>query len=180
MIRRVLLVGFMGSGKTHVGRALASRLGWAFSDFDEGVENASGLPIPEIFCQHGEAHFRELEGEVGLVLLQKEGFVLASGGGWPTVAGRMESLPEDTLTVWLKVSPEEAIRRAGKEGSSRPLLAVEDPLARARELLAQRVVHYEKADLVLDSLEGEPQELARRIEEMIAQSGRERLPSTSA
>jgi shikimate kinase len=92
----------------------------------------------------------------------------------------MESLPPGTCSVWLKVTPEEAVRRVGDEGPTRPLLAVEDPLDRARRILAQREVYYEKADLILDSLEGDPGDLARRIEEMMAESGRERLPSTSA
>jgi shikimate kinase len=180
VIHRVLLVGFMGSGKTHVGRALASRLGWGFRDFDDEVEISWGLPIPEIFRQHGEGRFRKMEGEVGQELLQKEAVVLASGGGWPAALGRMESLPSGTCSVWLKVTPEEAVRRVGDEGPTRPLLAVEDPLDRARRILAQREVYYEKADLTLDSLERDPGDLARRIEEMMAESGRERLPSTSA
>jgi shikimate kinase len=179
-IRRLLLVGFMGSGKTLVGQALARRLGWGFRDFDQEVKIRSGLPIPEIFRQHGEGHFREMEAQVGQEVLLDESVVLASGGGWPTVLGRMEGLPEGTLSVWLIVTPEEAVRRAREEGPTRPLLEVKDPLARARKILAEREVHYRKAEVALDSQEGNPEELARRIEEIMNQSGRGRLPSTSA
>lgn len=80
-IRRLLLVGFMGSGKTLVGQALARRLGWGFRDFDQEVKIRSGLPIPEIFRQHGEGHFREMEAQVGQEVLLDESVVLASGGG---------------------------------------------------------------------------------------------------
>jgi len=178
-IRRVLLVGFMGSGKTQVGRALAGRLGWAFRDFDQEVRFRTGLPIPEIFRQHGEAGFREMEAKVGAELLLEERVVLASGGGWPTNEGRMDGLPEGTLTVWLRVTPEEAIRRAQQEGPTRPLLAVPDPLARARELLGNREKWYERADFSLDSQFGGPEELARQIEEMMNAKGRSTAPSTS-
>ena len=178
-IRRILLVGFMGSGKTLVGQALARRLGWEFRDFDQEVRFRVGLPIPEIFRQHGEAGFRQMEAEVGAELLQGEGVVLASGGGWAAEEGRLDCLPPGTLTVWLKVTPEEAIRRVREVGPTRPLLAVPDPLARARELLGEREVWYEKADLVLDSLKGDPQEMARRIEEILKATGRRTTPSTS-
>ena len=178
-IRRVLLVGFMGSGKTLVGQALAKRLEWGFKDFDQEVKIRSGLPIPEIFRQHGEGRFREMESQVGQELLSEEAVVLASGGGWPAALGRMEELPVGTLSVWLTVTAEEAVGRVLHEGPTRPLLAVEDPLARAQELLAKREVHYRKADLALDSQGGDPKELARRIEELMNESGRKRLPSTS-
>ena len=105
-IRRVLLVGFMGSGKTQVGQALARRLGWQFRDFDQEVRFRVGLPIPEIFRQHGEARFREMEAAVGAELLKEEDVVLASGGGWPAGPTRMEALPPGTLSVWLKVTAE--------------------------------------------------------------------------
>ncbi|MGW8266464.1 MAG: shikimate kinase [Longimicrobiales bacterium] len=179
-IRRILLVGFMGSGKTLVGRALARRLGWSFRDFDQEVRVRVGLPIPEIFRQHGEAGFRQVEAAVGAELLREENVVLASGGGWAAEEGRVEQVPPGTLTVWLKVTPEEAVRRVRKEGPTRPLLAVPDPLARARELLGAREAWYQRADLALDSHDGDPEEMARRIEEILITTGRRTTPPTSA
>ena len=178
-IQRVLLVGFMGSGKTLVGRALATRLGWSFRDFDQEVRFRTGLPIPEIFRQHGEAGFRKMEGEVGVELLLEERVVLASGGGWPMGEGRMDGLPPGTLTVWLKVTPEEAVRRAREEGPTRPLLAVPDPLERARQMLGEREESYQKADLSLDPGDSSPEEIARQIEEMMKSTGRGTAPSES-
>jgi shikimate kinase len=87
-------------------------------------------------------------------------------------------VPAGTVSVWLKVSAEEAVRRVREEGPTRPLLAVPDPLARARELLMEREAHYEKADFSLDASEGDPEELARRIEEMIPTTGRIGTPPT--
>lgn len=178
-IERVLLVGFMGSGKTLVGQALARRLRWAFRDFDQEIRFRVGLPIPEIFRQHGEAHFRDMEREVGAGLLEGSSVVLASGGGWPADVGRMDDLPPGTFSVWLKVTAEEALRRAREEGPTRPLLAVADPLARARSLLADREPYYRKAHWALDSQAGTPEELAQRIEEEMNASGRRPIPSTS-
>jgi len=163
-IERVVLVGFMASGKTCVGKLLAGRLGWGFGDFDEEIIRRVGLPIPEIFRQHGEAWFRELEGQVGNELMLTDGVILASGGGWPVVPGRMEKVDSSTLTVWLRVTPEEAVRRALKEGSTRPLLAEDDPVRTARTLLEHRAEFYGKAHLSLDSGQMEPEELAREIE----------------
>jgi shikimate kinase len=180
-IKRVLLVGFMGSGKTLVGQALARRLGWSFRDFDQEVRFRVGLPIPEIFRQHGEAHFRDMEAEVGAGLLQETEVVLASGGGWPSAdLGRMEELPLGTLSVWLKVTPEAAVRRVREEGPTRPLLAVDDPLARARSLLAEREPQYRKAHWALDSETANPEELARRIEKFMIAFGRREAPSPSS
>lgn len=164
---RVLLVGFMGSGKTRVGQILARRLGWTFRDFDQEVRGRVGLPIPEIFRQHGEAFFREAEKRVGAELLEEKRVVLASGGGWPAALGRMESLAPETLSVWLQVSPEVAVRRAVQEGPTRPLLAIPDPVARAKGLLAQREPYYALARVALESDETEPEVLATTIEELV-------------
>ncbi len=172
-------MGFMGSGKTLVGQALSRRMGWGFRDFDQEIKSRVGLPIPEIFRQHGEERFREAEAEIGAMLLEEEGVVLASGGGWPAAVGRMDRLPPGTLSVWLKVSPEEAVRRVRQEGPTRPLLAVEDPLERAREILALREEEYRKAELIVDSEMGDPAALAQVIEIKLIESGREWVPSTS-
>jgi shikimate kinase len=178
-VRRVLLVGFMGSGKTRVGQALARRLGWVFRDFDQEIGSRLGLPIPEIFRQHGEAGFREMEHRVGAELLREVEVVLACGGGWPAALGRMEELAPDTFSVWLRVSAEEAVRRIRQEGPTRPLLAVDDPLARARELLARREAWYRMAEVALETEATEPEDLARRIEDLVNRRGRGGTPFLS-
>ncbi len=168
---RVLLVGFMGSGKTRVGRLLSKRLGWAFVDFDEEISKRTGLPIPAIFSEHGEGFFRQVEDQVGLDFLRASRVVLASGGGWPVRPGRMEGLARGTFSVWLKVTAEEALRRAAAEGPIRPLLQVSDPLERARCLLAEREPFYRKAQAAIDSSTGGPDELAERIVKMMYEMG---------
>ena len=170
---RVLLLGFMGSGKTRVGQLLAEGLGWSFRDFDQEIRARVGLPIPEIFLQHGEGFFRGMEERIGAELLLDREVVLASGGGWPTALGRMEEVGPSTFSVWLKVTAEEAVRRVREEGPTRPLLAVADPLSRARALLEEREPFYRKASVAIDSMQDGPEELARRIQHLMNEKGRE-------
>jgi shikimate kinase len=175
--RRVLLVGFMGSGKTRVGRLLADRLDWVYRDFDAEISSRVGLSIPMIFRQHGEEFFREVEEQVGTDLLLEHEVVLGSGGGWPASQGRMERLGRSTLSVWLQVTPEESIRRVREDGPTRPLLAAPDPEGRARDLLEEREAFYAKADLAIDTVGSEPDRLAERIEELMKELGRSLIRS---
>ena len=172
-VRRIVLVGFMGSGKSTVGRLLASRLGWSFVDFDDEIERRASSSIADIFRDKGEAFFRGLEHEVARELLRRERAVLATGGGWPAVEGRMEALGSDTLAVWLDVSAQSAVRRVRGSGQVRPLLQVADPVARAECLLADRAPYYGLAELHLDATASSPEQLAERVIEHLRVSGRE-------
>lgn len=163
MFSRVLLVGFMASGKSTVGLEVARRLAWDFLDFDDEVERIRGLSIPEIFEVEGEGAFRELEARVGVDALTRSEVVLASGGGWPLAPGRMESLPEGTLSVWLQIDPETAVSRARAQGDSRPLLRGADPKASAFALLRERESTYARARLHLDTAGASPESLAVTI-----------------
>lgn len=162
---RVVLVGFMGSGKTTVGRVLAARLGWDFVDLDDEVEARTGRTVEELFVERGEAAFRELESRAGSTALGHPRSVFAPGGGWFLAPGRLDELPPGTLTVWLDVTAETAVRRATGEGRVRPLLGAADPVARARSLLAARKQMYARALLRLDSEQTSPEALARAIAE---------------
>ncbi len=151
-LERVLLVGFMGSGKTSVGRRLARRLGWRFVDFDDAIEAEAGASVADIFRDRGEAQFRALEAVVAQRLLTGRGVVLGSGGGWAAAApGRLEGVPAGTETFWLRVSAEEALRRAARQPGQRPLLDRSDPLETARELILRRNARYREARWTVDT-----------------------------
>lgn len=165
--QRVLLVGFMASGKSSVGRELATLLGWEFLDFDAVVESRAATSVAEIFRDHGEREFRRLESQVAGELLARSRVVLASGGGWPAQADSWERVPPDTLSVWLRVSPGVAVQRASSEGPLRPLLDAEDPLERASELLREREAAYRKAEFELDSEADDPATLAHEIMQLV-------------
>ena len=138
--RNIVLTGFMGTGKTAVGRILADRLGCGFVDTDELIESRAG-PIPEIFERHGEEAFRELERSVARELAGRTGLVIATGGGMmldPESAACLEPTAE---VVCLTANPDTIIERIG-DTALRPLLAVADASERVRELLAERAEGY--------------------------------------
>lgn len=150
-MHRLVLVGFMAAGKSTVGRRLAESLGWAFHDLDEVVESVEGRSVAAIFAESGESYFREVESRVTHEFLARDGVVLATGGGWAAAApGRVEGVPEGTVTVWLRVSAAEAVRRATGEGE-RPLLDRAESTADAAALLRQRVSRYAAADFDVDT-----------------------------
>ena len=160
---RVLLVGFMASGKSSVGIELASRLGWGFEDFDTVIETRAGKSVSRIFSEEGESEFRRLESGVAMALLSRGETVLASGGGWPAQPGSWKMVRDDTMSVWLQVSPVEAVRRAAREGSTRPLLDGADVTDRATALLLSREPAYRRARYALDSERYDPPQLATEI-----------------
>lgn len=147
---RIVLVGLPGSGKSTVGPVLARLLDWSFVDVDGVVVERTGSPIPDLFRDLGEAGFRELESRLTVELSSRSRCVLAPGGGWAAQPGSLESLPAGTLVVWLRVTPDEALRRLGGTPASRPLLAGADPLAAIRELDRLRTGRYAHADLIVD------------------------------
>ena len=163
MPERVLLVGFMASGKSSVGKELASRLGWAFEDFDTAIEARAGKSVSQIFSEDGEDEFRRLESGVAEELLARSDTVVASGGGWPAQPGAWNMVTEDILSVWLKVSPAVSVRRASEQGPTRPLLDGGDATERATALLLGREASYRRARYTLDSEQYSPLELAGEI-----------------
>ena len=162
-VDRVVLVGFMASGKTTVGRRVAERLGWDFVDVDHVIEVRTGRSVEELFQSRGEAGFREIEAEVTEALLGRTRCVIAPGGGWAAHAGGLDSLDGGVLTVWLDVSPETAVARAGDDDGTRPLLEVDDPVEVARSLAARREAAYGEARMRLDTEGRDPEGLAEEI-----------------
>ena len=163
MPERVLLVDFMASGKSTAGKELASRLGWDFEDFDAVIAARAGKSVFQIFREDGETEFRRLESGVAEELLARNDTVVASGGGWPAQPGAWKMVTEDTMSVWLKVSPAVAVRRASEQGPTRPLLEGENVRKRVADLFLSREASYRRAGYALDSEQYGPQELADKI-----------------
>lgn len=147
----VVLAGFMGSGKSTVGRALAGRLAVDFVDTDAEISRRAGRGIPEIFAAVGEGGFREVEAEVvGEVLASARG-VVALGGGSATVPAIRDALAGHHV-VYLEIGADDGFARV--RGSDRPLLADDDPAGRYRDILASRTEHYRAvATHVVDAAE---------------------------
>jgi shikimate kinase len=165
-LQRVVLWGFMASGKSVVARTLARRLGWECVDLDARIERRQGRAIADIFRDQGEPAFRALEVEVTRSVVHRDRMVLATGGGWITNPGVLELLPPGTLTVWLRVSQQVVLQRvrAATGGPVRPLLATPDPAATVRRLLEQREPLYRRADLTVDTDGRDVPSITRHIE----------------
>jgi len=153
----------MGSGKSTTGRLLAEVLGWRFVDLDEAIELEDGRGIPEIFQEDGEVGFRRIEQDLALRFLDEREVVLAPGGGWPCQPGRLDRTGGETLSIWLQVSPEEALDRVARHGARRPLLEAPDPLARSKDLLSARETYYSRADWWVDTSGSTPQRVVDQV-----------------
>ena len=151
--RTVALVGMMGSGKTSIGKRLASRLGVPFKDADHEIEAAAGLTVAEIFARHGEPEFRAGERRVIARLLTEAPHVLATGGGAYMDAGTRAAMKDKALTIWLRAPVDLLLARVGKR-QNRPLLNNSDPRGTLERLLAQRQPTYAQADIIFDSVDG--------------------------
>lgn len=164
---RVILLGFMCSGKTAVGKHLARRLGWRHVDLDKRIETGESRSIPDIFATDGEAHFRGLEARYTDEVAALEQVVLSPGGGWITNPELLNRFGPGTLSVWLRVSPATVMRRLRRARDVRPLLNAPDPRGTAERLLTEREPLYRRADLVLDANHAGVSQLARRLETRI-------------
>jgi shikimate kinase len=149
MPRNIILIGFMGAGKSTVGRLLARRLGRCFVETDAMITAREGRSIPEIFTERGESYFRQLEAETLDALADKQSHVVATGGGFPCGPGVMDRLLQLGMVVWLAADFDAAYARANRTGG-RPMLAgrsAEDAAA----LYRSRQEVYRRAHLAIDT-----------------------------
>ena len=164
----LILTGFMGTGKTTVGRLVAERLGFAFVDTDAIIEERHG-PIASIFAERGEAAFREIERGLAQELAARSGLVISTGGRFMLDEANAEVLGGTGTVCCLVAEPEEIHRRvsADRSPTERPLLTGPDPRARIVELLAERAPLYARFPQV--ATDGRtPSEIA---DEVVAQMG---------
>ena len=162
-VARIVLVGFMGAGKSTVGPILARALDWDFVDLDDEIARREGVHPAEIIRRRGIEPFRELESEAARVLLRRERTVVAMGGGWAAQPGHMASLKSDSPSVWLRVEPTTALQRIRGSPTSRPLLEGPDPHAAAVALLRRRIAHYGRSTITIETDGRSPREVVREI-----------------
>jgi len=149
--KNLILIGFMGCGKTTVGLRLSYRLRIPVEDTDKLIEQNEGRTISEIFARDGEAAFRKMETELLEGIAQRKyARILSVGGGTPTNPVNRELLKQIGTVIYLRVRPETVYERL-KTDTTRPLLQCEDPLSRIRQLLEERRQAYETcADIIVD------------------------------
>lgn len=166
----VILIGFMGSGKSTTGISLSYKLQCTLADTDKMIEKQEGRSISDIFAAEGEAYFREKETEL-LGKLKKSGVrqIFSVGGGTPLREENRKLLRELGTVVYLKVSPETVWERL-KGDTTRPLLQGDDPPGKIRTLLAQRETFYrEAADIVVRTDGKKPVEVVDEIVNLLKQ-----------
>jgi shikimate kinase len=145
MKTNVALIGFMGVGKTVVGKVLAKKLNWKFVELDLLIEQKAGKSIPDIFQEDGEIAFRELEIEVTKEISQKERMIIACGGGIVLNQLNIDRLRQKSVIVYLTASPEVIFKRILRSGTERPLLKTSDKALEIRDLVKLREPFYERA-----------------------------------
>ena len=149
-IVNLALIGFMGTGKSSVGRLVAEKLRFEFLDTDELLEARAGKSITEIFAQQGEPAFRDLEHQLVVDLADRSRTVIATGGGLPVNPANLDRLKQRALVVCLWASPGKIFERVHSQ-THRPLLHDPDPEAKIRALLAAREPYYRQADVLVNS-----------------------------
>lgn len=145
----IILLGFMGTGKTCVGKRLAERLGMGFLDMDDLIEEEEGMPIRKIFKRFGEPYFREKETSICERVSGFNNYVIATGGGVVLKTVNIENLRRNGILISLTATPEVIYERT-KKARTRPLLE-EDPKRKIQELLKVRDPYYRMADWMLDT-----------------------------
>jgi len=156
---RIVLVGFMGAGKTSVGQLLAKRLGWGFLDMDTWIERTAGLTIARLFAERGEVAFRALERRAAAHAATLDRHVVAAGGGAFAAPDTRALLQAGATTVYLECDLDTLLRRVPPDGS-RPLAGNRETMQR---LLAKRETAYRRADVTQDAARGTPLEVAEAL-----------------
>ena len=144
MKNNIVLCGFMGCGKSTVGRALAARLNYDFCDSDAVIEQREGISVSSIFAQKGEGYFRELEKSVIRELSDQKGLIIATGGGAVLDPENAASLRKTGLVIFLDITPDAVLKRLEGD-TTRPLLMRDDKEAAVNELMTKRKPLYATA-----------------------------------
>jgi 3-dehydroquinate synthase len=166
-MKNIVLIGFMGTGKSEVGKRLAGELGWAFEDTDLWIQKRAGRTIPEIFKQSGEAHFRKLERDVVAELADRKSCVIATGGGVVMNPVNLRRLQRNGVLIGLEAAPGAILSRT--VGKERPLLQHGRRIERIRQLLKVRRPYYRLSDHQIDTTHRTPELVVKMIRDIVSE-----------
>ena len=167
-MKNIVLIGFMATGKTSVGRSLSKRLKREFFEIDEIIEKKEGTSIKKIFETKGEEYFRKLEKEIVKEASKKDGVIISAGGGAVIDEENFKNLKENGILVCLSSSVEIILERTRGQ-KSRPLLNTPDPKKKIEELLKKRAPYYKKADFCIDTDSLTVEQVVDKIVEFVFQ-----------
>ena len=166
----VVLIGFMGTGKSSIGKLLSAKLGYKFIDSDQQIEYDLKMSISDIFAKHGENYFRQAEHRIIKKISQYNKAVFSTGGGVVLNKDNMVELRKKGMVISLSASIDTILERTNRR-NNRPLLEQEDRKAAITELLAKRAEFYADADLVVDTCKYNPQEVVHIILNFLKEKG---------
>lgn len=149
-MKNIILVGFMGTGKSVVGRKLAAKLDKDFIELDDMIELKEKMSIKDIFEKKLEPYFRRVEKEVVREAAKRENVIISAGGGTVVDEENLNNLKNSGIVICLKASPDTILKRT-KSLKTRPLLNVSDPKKQIEELLKKRESYYNKADFSIET-----------------------------
>ncbi|NBC83318.1 MAG: AAA family ATPase [Bacteroidetes bacterium] len=167
---KIFLIGFMGSGKTTVGKKLANLLNYTFMDMDQYIEYEEGRSVSQIFELAGEDYFRQAESRALHALLQKEDIVVATGGGTPCFNNNMKLITQNSIAIYLKLSPKAFVSRVYDPNTNRPLIkgkSREELEKYAEELLSKREPYYTQAKHIVNAINEGPGEIAYKVKTLL-------------
>lgn len=172
-MKNIILIGFMGTGKTSTGRILAKRLGYTFIDLDQKIESDHHMTISEMFRQKGEQYFRDCETEAVRVVSRQKNTVISTGGGTVKRAANMLLLRENGIIISLTATPETVLHRTECKGK-RPVLDGQDHGDRLRavvNLMESRRELYSQADFIVDTSKHSPMQVVNEIRHFLKRRG---------
>jgi shikimate kinase len=163
---KIYLIGYMGSGKSTLGKHLAKALGISWIDLDTEIEARYKISIPDFFTKYGEAAFRDVEHKVLNDVVQIPDVVVSTGGGVPCFHNNMELMNQNGVTIYLQATPEVILTRIGPYAWKRPLFQKmdgADTLEKIKEHLKSRVSFYQQAQIIIDAVNPNIDELKTLI-----------------
>lgn len=163
MEKNIVLIGFMGTGKTAVGMRLAQRIKREFIDTDKEIERITGRTIRDIFLKLGEVRFRSEETLVVNRMAGKKNMVIATGGGMVLNPKNLDTLQKNGILVCLEASPEDIFRRVKRKKQNRPLLKKNLTVEDVRKMLEERQSYYQRADLTINTSGLDPDQIVQEI-----------------
>ena len=151
MGKNIVLIGFMGTGKSSVGMKLAERLNRKFVDMDREIEKVCGMSVSDVFRRYGEIRFRSEERLMAGKLARQTGLVIATGGGVVLGDGNLEALRENGIIINLEAKPEYIFQRVNRKKGTRPLLKKNVTVEEIKEMLQNRQPLYQQAEIIVDT-----------------------------
>lgn len=169
----IYIIGFMGSGKSTIGRKLAVKLGWTFCDTDAIIEERESMSVAELFSTFGEDYFREKERQVLLGLSTRSGLVVACGGGLPCYGENIEIMRKTGVVVYLKMTPEALMSRLSNASAKRPLLknlSGNELYDKIASLLDERSKFFDKAHFYINGINVNLNRLKEKIDDFLTEA----------